>query len=113
MPAITIRNLPEPVHNALRRIAAERRMSVEALARAALSDLAGRARASGIDFAKLARDRAAPGLTEDGPDWTEALDRGPGRCRVQPPRSRVGHRVNLLLDTHYVVAIAGSLGRPA
>lgn len=74
LPAITIRNLPEPVHNALRRIAAERRMSVEALARAALGDLARQARAGGIDFAKLARDRAALGLTEDGPEWTEALD---------------------------------------
>ena len=74
MPAITIRNLPEPVHDALRRIAAERRMSVEALARAALSDLARQARTGGIDFGKLARDRAALGLTEDGPEWTDALD---------------------------------------
>jgi plasmid stability protein len=32
MSAITIRNLPEPVHDALHRIAAERHMSVEALA---------------------------------------------------------------------------------
>jgi plasmid stability protein len=74
MPAITIRNLPEPVHDALRRIAAERRMPVEALARAALTDLARQARTGGIDFAKLGRDRAALGLTEDGPEWTEALD---------------------------------------
>jgi plasmid stability protein len=74
MPAITIRNLPEPVHDALRRIAAERRISVEALARAALGDLARQARPGGIDFGKLARDRAALGLTEDGPEWNEALD---------------------------------------
>jgi plasmid stability protein len=74
MPAITIRNLPEPVHDALRRIAAERRMSVEALARSALADLARQVQAAGIDFAKLARDRAAAGLIEDGPEWTEALD---------------------------------------
>ncbi len=74
MPAITIRNLPEPVHDALRRIAAERRMSVEALARGALADLAQQARKGGIDFGKLARDRAAVGLTEDGPEWTDALD---------------------------------------
>jgi plasmid stability protein len=74
MPAITIRNLPEPVHDALRRIAAERRMSVEALARSALADLARQVRAGGIDFARLARDRAALGLTDDGPEWTEALD---------------------------------------
>jgi plasmid stability protein len=71
MPAITIRNLPESVHDALRRIAAERHVSVEALARA---DLAREARGGGIDFGKLARDRAALGLTEDGPEWTEALD---------------------------------------
>jgi plasmid stability protein len=74
MAAITIRNLPEPVHDALRRIAAERRVSVEALARAALADVARQARASGIDFGKLARDRAALGLVEDGPEWTETLD---------------------------------------
>jgi plasmid stability protein len=47
LPAITIRNLPEPVHDALRRIAAERRMSVEALARAALADLARQAHTGG------------------------------------------------------------------
>ena len=74
MPAIAIRNLPESVHDALRRIAAERHVSVEALARAALADLAREARGGGIDFGKLARDRAALGLTEDGPEWTEALD---------------------------------------
>jgi hypothetical protein len=28
----------------------------------------------GIDFGKLARDLAALGLMEDGPEWTEALD---------------------------------------
>jgi plasmid stability protein len=74
MAAITIRNLPEPVHDALRRIAAERRMSVEALARKTLADLARQVPAGGIDFSKLARDRAAFGLTEDGPEWTKALD---------------------------------------
>jgi plasmid stability protein len=74
LPAITIRNLPEPVHDALRPIAAERRVSVETLARTALADLARQARTGGIDFAKLARDRASLGLTEDGPEWTEALD---------------------------------------
>ena len=74
MPAITIRNLPAPVHDALRRIAAERRVSVEALARATLSDLVRQARTGGIDFVRLARDRAALGLTEDGPEWTEVLD---------------------------------------
>ena len=74
MSAITIRNLPEPVHDALRRIAAERHTSVEALARQALSDLARPARRGGIDFEKLARDRAAFGLFDDGPAWTDAMD---------------------------------------
>jgi plasmid stability protein len=74
MSAITIRNLPEPVHDALRRLAAERHTSVEALARQALTDLACPARRGGIDFEKLARDRAALGLFEDGPEWTEAMD---------------------------------------
>jgi plasmid stability protein len=73
MSSITIRNLPESGHAALRRIAAERHVSVEALTRAALSDLATQARRGGIDFRKLARDRAALGLTEDGPAWTDAL----------------------------------------
>ena len=74
MPAITIRNLPETVHASLRRIAAERRTSVEALARDALSDLARQSTPGGIDFGKLARDRAALGLVADGPDWSAALD---------------------------------------
>jgi plasmid stability protein len=74
MAALTIRNLPESVHDALRRLAAERHVSVEALARATLSDLARQARPGGIDFSQLARDRADLGLTEDGPAWTEELD---------------------------------------
>lgn len=74
MPAIVIRNLPESVHAALRRLASERHISVESLARAALSDLARAAGPVGIDFAQLARDRAALGLSGDGPEWTEALD---------------------------------------
>jgi plasmid stability protein len=68
------RNLPEPVHTALRLIAAERHISVEALARAALTDLAAQARPGGIDFRKLAHDREALGLSHDGPEWTDALD---------------------------------------
>jgi plasmid stability protein len=74
MSAITIRSLPEPVHDALRRLAAERHTSVEALARQALTDLARPARRRGIDFEKLARDRAALGLFEYVPEWTEAMD---------------------------------------
>ena len=74
MSSIIIRNLPEPVHAALRRLAAERRLSVEALVRDSLTTLARQSRPGGIDFARLARDRAALGLSEDGPAWTEALD---------------------------------------
>jgi plasmid stability protein len=74
MPAIVIRNIPEPVHEALRRVAAERHLSVEALARDTLSTLARQARPGGIDFAKLARDHVTLGIGEEGPAWTEAMD---------------------------------------
>jgi hypothetical protein len=40
----------------------------------ATADLARQAHAGGIDFDKLARDRAALGLTDDGSAWSEALD---------------------------------------
>jgi hypothetical protein len=82
MPAITIRNVPEQVDHAPRLIAGERRLSVEAVAPAAPDNLAGQARSGGIDFARLARDRAANGLTEDGPEWTEALGNPAFGCRV-------------------------------
>ena len=39
------------------------------------------------------------------------MDRSVGRSLAQPPRSRTGRKVSLLLDTHYVFAIAGSPGR--
>lgn len=74
MSAITIRNIPEKVHNALRKVASRKGVSVEALARGALEEIAKSVRAGGIDFAHLERDRAALGLTEDGPEWSEALD---------------------------------------
>lgn len=74
MSALTVRNVPEKVHNALRRLAARRGVSVEALARAALEELVRSSRAGGVDFAKLGRDRAALGVARDGPEWTEALD---------------------------------------
>jgi plasmid stability protein len=73
MAAIVIRNLPDDVHAALQKLAAERRQPVEAFVRETLSDLARRKR-TGIDFEKLARDRAALGLFEDGPGWTPDLD---------------------------------------
>ena len=55
MSALTIRNLPEPVHAALRRIAAERHTSVEALARQALSDLPCPAGTEALDDPALSR----------------------------------------------------------
>jgi plasmid stability protein len=73
MTAIIIRNLPEDVHEALRKLAAERKQPVEAFVRETLSEVARRKR-GGIDFEKLARDRAARGLYEDGPIWTPDLD---------------------------------------
>jgi plasmid stability protein len=74
MSAIVIRNLPNSLHDALRRIAADRHVSVEALARDALRALVAQARPGGIDFEKLAGDKTALGIDEDGPSWTEALD---------------------------------------
>ncbi len=73
MAALIVRNLPEHVHAALRRLAAERKQPVEALVRETLSALARRPR-GGIDFEKLALDRAAMGLHEDGPEWAPAMD---------------------------------------
>ncbi len=64
MSAITIRNLP--VHDALRRIAAERHISFEGMAR--------QKRRGDIDFEKLARNKAALGIEDGGPVWTEAMD---------------------------------------
>jgi plasmid stability protein len=61
MVAIVIRNLPDDVHAALRRIAQDRHQSVEAVAREALTRLTGRVE-GGIDFAQLAFDRKVLGL---------------------------------------------------
>jgi plasmid stability protein len=73
MAAIVIRNLPDDVHDALRRLAAERKQPVEAFVRDKLSEFA-KGKRGGIDFEKLARSRAALGLYEDGPTWTPDLD---------------------------------------
>jgi len=73
MAAMVIRNLPDDVHKALRRLAAEREQPVETFVRETLSEVARRKR-TGIDFEKLARNRAALGLYEDGPEWTPDLD---------------------------------------
>jgi plasmid stability protein len=74
MSALVIRNLPEDVHDALRQLAARQHMSVEAVARQALADLARAQRPTGIDFAALTQHRAALGFAEDGPVWDSALD---------------------------------------
>lgn len=74
MTAIVIRNIPPEVHDALRRIASERKQPVEAVARQALTDLAETARPKGIDFEKLHRIRAEMGLFEDGPAWPPEFD---------------------------------------
>jgi plasmid stability protein len=74
MSALVIRNLPDELHATLRRVAVERHMSVEALARQALTDLAASCRQPGIDFAKLGSDRAVLGFAEDGPVWDSSLD---------------------------------------
>lgn len=73
MAAIVIRNIPDDVHAALRKLAKDRGQPVEALARDTLSEFALRKR-GGIDFERLARNRAALGLYEDGPEWTPDLD---------------------------------------
>ena len=73
MAAIIIRNIPEDVHAALRRRAAAKHQPVETFVREAITELAKPSR-GGIDFEKLARNRAALGLHEDGPVWTPDLD---------------------------------------
>jgi plasmid stability protein len=74
MSALVIRNLPEDVHDRLRQLAARQHMSVEAIARQALADLARAQRPVGIDFAALSQHRAALGFSEDGPAWDSAVD---------------------------------------
>jgi len=74
MSALTIRNIPDEVHDALRELAAQRGVSVEALARAALEDVANSNRRGGIDFELVARVRAELGMTEEWPEWGEEMD---------------------------------------
>jgi plasmid stability protein len=73
MSAITIRNLPDDVHEGLRRIAKARGQSVESLAREALIAVA-QPEPGGIDFAKLGAARAAVGLSEDQEGWPADFD---------------------------------------
>ena len=75
MSAITIRKLPDHVHDALRRIAAERGVSVEALAREALARLAAGAGDTGDLFHDVAAARRRLGAeTADWPEWSDAFD---------------------------------------
>jgi CubicO group peptidase (beta-lactamase class C family) len=73
MSAITIRNIPDDVHDALRKLAKARGESVESFARNALAEAAGK-RSGGIDFEEVRRVREAHGVFEDGPPWTDDLD---------------------------------------
>jgi predicted transcriptional regulator len=74
MSAITIRNIPEDVHDALRKLAKEKHQSVESLVREAIGDLARGKGRGGIDFEEVRRVREAHGVFEDGPPWTDDLD---------------------------------------
>lgn len=74
MAAMVIRNLPDEVHASLRRMAADRGQSLEALVRQLLADAANDARPMGIDFERLERHKRALGIAEDGPEWTEEMD---------------------------------------
>ena len=74
MSAILVRNLPDDIHDALREIARARGQSVETLARDVLTKAANDKRPCGIDFERIAEERAGLGITEDGPEWTEELD---------------------------------------
>lgn len=74
MPSLTIKDIPKRVHDKLRQLAAARGQTVEVFVRELLIDLAHPPKRGGIDFEKLDRNRRALGLTEDGPEWTEAMD---------------------------------------
>jgi len=74
MSAITVRNLPDEVHDALRQKAKAQGKSVESLAREVLSEAALGERKGGIDFEALRKERAARGWTEDGPEWSDDFD---------------------------------------
>ncbi|MGJ3231026.1 MAG: FitA-like ribbon-helix-helix domain-containing protein [Oceanicaulis sp.] len=71
MSAITIRNIPDHVHDALRKRAKEEGKSVEALAREALEKLAR----SGDLFEEAEQARKRLGVSDqDWPQWTDELD---------------------------------------
>lgn len=74
MSSLVVRNLPENVHANLKRLAKERGKSVEAVARELLAEGSSKAGPFGVDFDRIAEERARLGVTEDGPEWTEAMD---------------------------------------
>jgi len=74
MSALTIRKLPDHVHDALRRMAAERGVSVEALAREALERFADKPWRIEDTFEALDRRRRELGVEAIGSDWQEAFD---------------------------------------
>lgn len=75
MSAITVRKLPEHVHDALRRMAAERGMSVEALAREALADFVCSNTAGADLFEEAERAKQRLGVKDgDWPEWTDEFD---------------------------------------
>ncbi|XBQ14888.1 MAG: plasmid stabilization protein [Oceanicaulis sp.] len=75
MSAITIRKLPDHVHDALRRMAAERGMSVEALAREALVDFVRNKAGKGDLFADAEAAKQRLGVKDaDWPEWTDEFD---------------------------------------
>jgi plasmid stability protein len=73
MATLTVRNLPQPVHDALRRLAAENRSSLEAEVRAALAEHVAR-RASPAEVKRRLKaiqatlPRPTPGAKSDGVD---------------------------------------------
>lgn len=74
MSALTIRNIPDEVHAALRELAAKRGVSVEALARSALEEVANSNQDAGIDLESVQRIRAELGMVEEWPEWSEGMD---------------------------------------
>lgn len=75
MSAITVRKLPDHVHDTLRRIAQRRGLSVEAIAREALADFVRGAAADADLFEDAERAKQRLGVKDgDWPEWTDAFD---------------------------------------
>lgn len=74
MSAITVRNIPEAVHGKLKAIAEREGVSVEALAREAISDFAERRGGGGIDFSLVEKVRKDLGIDQDWDAWPAHFD---------------------------------------